>query len=699
MIYPISATTKVTKTFGYDSGNRMTRETDALGQSTYYGHDSSGRLTSITNPANLTTYYAYDYLGRFTSYRDPLNHLTSYAYDLSGNLTRETPPVSGTATSYEYNAINKATKTTRPTGDNIAYAYDDNGQLTKFDFSDAATTDIGLTYDDLGNILDMTGPATDLHYEYRGTQVTKETYAATGATMALDYNGAGLRSSATLPVSNEQLGYAYDSFGHLTRVYNQANGNNLATMDYDPDSQRLTKQSSYNMDTNVLHLEQRYLYDVTGKLTSQTNQGFDGSGTPQDSIIYEYTYNNIDYVSRIDITLPASNEWGCWNYVYTAAGQLCNVYWDSNIEGRPSEMTDFYYYDAAGNRTKYDHWDDLNWDGVTNSTYQYDANNRLTHSQTQGKNEGDVAYQWDAAGNLTRKEVLNGDVWVYQWDARNKLTKVRKQPAGGTMADVATYTYDAQGRRFQKTAGGTTTAYYQDGLTPVVEVTGSVTKRNRSIPGDLGNVIQTAVGTTSSFYAYDRIGNVIATFGDDGHFAPGSKATILDAFGRLRSSGPQPEFGQTTKELDADTGLYYFNARWYDSRIGLFISSSAKPQYEEEPYSFCHQNPLLYIDPTGEMSTPAKIVTDILIELGIIVVSLLIGGAIGAIVGAIGTGVLVICALISLSNTLSTKNAGSQAEEFEDTQILFKEKENERKKVEKGTQGDGYITRFGKQNL
>ena len=34
----------------------------------------------------------------------------------------------------------------------------------------------------------------------------------------------------------------------------------------------------------------------------------------------------------------------------------------------------------------------------------------------------------------------------------------------------------------------------------------------------------------------------------------------------------------TGKDLDEDTGLYYFNARWYDSEVGRFVS--------KDPYSY-----------------------------------------------------------------------------------------------------------------
>ncbi|MBI9100648.1 MAG: hypothetical protein JEY91_19405, partial [Spirochaetaceae bacterium] len=54
----------------------------------------------------------------------------------------------------------------------------------------------------------------------------------------------------------------------------------------------------------------------------------------------------------------------------------------------------------------------------------------------------------------------------------------------------------------------------------------------------------------------------------------------------------------TGKKIDRDTGLYYFNARWYDPGLGRFIT--------EDPvkdgvnwFSYVGNNPLRYVDPTG----------------------------------------------------------------------------------------------------
>ena len=52
------------------------------------------------------------------------------------------------------------------------------------------------------------------------------------------------------------------------------------------------------------------------------------------------------------------------------------------------------------------------------------------------------------------------------------------------------------------------------------------------------------------------------------------------------------------------TGLYYYNARYYDAGIGKFISAdtmiqnTANPQFFNR-YSYVTNNPLKYTDPSG----------------------------------------------------------------------------------------------------
>src|SRR5690606_8606829 len=60
------------------------------------------------------------------------------------------------------------------------------------------------------------------------------------------------------------------------------------------------------------------------------------------------------------------------------------------------------------------------------------------------------------------------------------------------------------------------------------------------------------------------------------------------------------------KEMDKETGMYYYGARYYDPRISIFVS--VDPLAEEfvgwTPYHYVHQNPINLIDPTGMAADP-----------------------------------------------------------------------------------------------
>jgi RHS repeat-associated protein len=55
-------------------------------------------------------------------------------------------------------------------------------------------------------------------------------------------------------------------------------------------------------------------------------------------------------------------------------------------------------------------------------------------------------------------------------------------------------------------------------------------------------------------------------------------------------------------ELDEETGLYYYGARYYDARVSLWLG--ADPMQERYPnistYEYCANNPIKYIDPDGK---------------------------------------------------------------------------------------------------
>ncbi|MGA2280792.1 MAG: RHS repeat-associated core domain-containing protein, partial [Verrucomicrobiota bacterium] len=82
-------------------------------------------------------------------------------------------------------------------------------------------------------------------------------------------------------------------------------------------------------------------------------------------------------------------------------------------------------------------------------------------------------------------------------------------------------------------------------------------------------------------------------------------------FGRVQTASPQAGFKvsrQFTGQIkDDETGLYYFNARYYDPELGRFtqpdtiIPDFSNPQSYNR-YSYCVNNPLRYTDPSGHFA-------------------------------------------------------------------------------------------------
>jgi RHS repeat-associated protein len=106
--------------------------------------------------------------------------------------------------------------------------------------------------------------------------------------------------------------------------------------------------------------------------------------------------------------------------------------------------------------------------------------------------------------------------------------------------------------------GGSTFFYHQDGLGTVTELTDSA-------------------GVTAKSYAYDAWGNQIETTG-----------TV------------ENPYTYTGRELDAETGLYYYRARYYDPQIGRFLQKDPIGFKDAlNLYLYVRANPASLVDPTG----------------------------------------------------------------------------------------------------
>ena len=126
------------------------------------------------------------------------------------------------------------------------------------------------------------------------------------------------------------------------------------------------------------------------------------------------------------------------------------------------------------------------------------------------------------------------------------------------------------------------------------------------------------------YFLNDHLGSVDVVLDEEGNVV--ERADYLP-YGndRLRikeNETPETDYKFTGKELDDETGLYYYGARYYDSVIGRFISTDPllfridqMPQEERNVvlsnpqnlnlYTYALNNPVKYVDENGEWAETA----------------------------------------------------------------------------------------------
>ncbi len=270
-----------------------------------------------------------------------------------------------------------------------------------------------------------------------------------------------------------------------------------------------------------------------------------------------------------------------------------------------SSRTEEFHYDAAGNRK--DQMITLIRSNTYSSSY-YVNSDRL-------KTDGKFAFVYDEAGNLVKKGntfKISGDTvtytatsgdgveyWQYTYDLLNRLTEVSKN---GTV--VADYEYSPDGLRQVKRGSTGTIHYVFEGTEPIFEKRIS-DSRIRSYIYALGKHLARVDGVIGDqaakvyYYHTDQVGSVKAMTDSAGKVV--YNADYMPFGSQFVKDGEFDELhGFTGKEYDSDTGLYYYNARWYDSELGRFISEDpmADPN-NPNLYSYCANDPVNKIDPTG----------------------------------------------------------------------------------------------------
>ncbi len=204
---------------------------------------------------------------------------------------------------------------------------------------------------------------------------------------------------------------------------------------------------------------------------------------------------------------------------------------------------------------------------------------------------------YDDNGNLTAKtDKVTTDVTGYAYDAQNQLIQI-------TFPDLTTanYRYDGVGRRIEKDVAGVITRYVYDRKDIVLEYDGTNTLLARYSHGPgRDRPLAMERGGLSFFYQADHQGSIRLVTDAAGFVV---NAYEYDSYGNIESAveGVPNPFTYTGREFDAESGLYYYRYRYYDSNTGRFLAEDPTrfAAGDLNLYRYVFNNPVNLRDPLG----------------------------------------------------------------------------------------------------
>lgn len=542
--------------------------------------------TSTTDATGGTTTIGYDALGRIVRTEDAKGSVTTVAYDSLGNQTqKKTTTKNGVTIRSDAGKYDVITRTVTKTdargrssvttldalGRNLRYV-DDKGATTTYAYDDGATRSIGR----LQAVKLPDGSGYSFAYDAYGNQ--------TAITVSVGGEQHVITRSFLPSKRPEQIVYPdgaahrmkYLPGGPLASIMagDVANGMSVVMGDYDANG----KPGSLAYGNGVT---ERLRYNSGGQLSS--HEVADAKHTPLHST--RFRWNVLDDLAAIDdVVTPARG----YQFTYDGAGRLAQA------DG-PYAEPQKYEYDLAGNLSKKAGVAMQYKDGLVVSagalSLQYDANGNTTG--VRGRSESgtpapDLALEYDAIGHLV---------------------------AGGG----CTFTYDHQGRRFSKRVAGGATTYY---VAPDYEVTiraDGARQHTRYLRGPFGLAASVTVVDSGAATAASEPGIPAAGVCYFHRNQINSTTLVTNGAGAVLATVEYLPFGEisaftgadvfrakfTGRELDRETGLYDFGARYYMPAIGRFITADEglggpiERHDSLNAYAYVLNSPVATIDPTG----------------------------------------------------------------------------------------------------
>jgi RHS repeat-associated protein len=615
--------------YGYYDDNLLKKLTlTGSDNSTYhasYEYDAAGNRTKVTDTGNVITYTS-DAQNRVTSVSrtfDNSTYQTAYQYKNDGRIAAITYPEAVVNVVYKYDTASRLAEVTGYTG-SAGIRYYADGLVKSISLANGTTNT--FNYDEgrrLQNITAGTAASklinTSYTYDSANNMLTSTDSVSGLASVYTYYQNNWLQSESTTTVFYEKTtgdpGYiTHDDTG--SKILDYTTPEATVSLDYASSSIGIDFGEQYTPNVKIIKLIPDQDHQTT-RLVKRGLEVFTSADNVHFTKVTGFTFSK-DSNGVITLTLT--------NAVQTRVVKIHCVI-DDTVSGVSVNKATFlntladmirvyeavdgtkvgtYAYDNDGNRK-------LRTVKLTTTTenkyFYYPDSNRLM-------TDGDFGYIYDAAGNLVEKgnkfSIASDQVifitksgtgveyWKYEYDLLNRLVKVQKNGA-----TVVEYGYDPEGLRVvKKSTENGTTHYVFDGTEPIYEKQisfGKIRSYIYALGKHLARVDGVIGNTTAKVYYYhtDNVGSIRKITNSKG-------AVVWDAsyaaFGsQIQQSGAIEELHSFTgKELDSETGLYYFNARWYDSELGRFISEDPEADPNNPNlYVYCRNNPLAFIDITG----------------------------------------------------------------------------------------------------
>ncbi|TVT79435.1 RHS repeat-associated core domain-containing protein [Pseudomonas sp. H3(2019)] len=397
----------------------------------------------------------------------------------------------------------------------------------------------------------------------------------------------------------------YNAEGQLLT---QITGNDVtSTATYEASTGRLGRLTATTSKRERLQ-ELSYEYDPVGNIVRLVDHTQPVSFFANQRVAPETTYT---YDSLYQLTCAKGRE-------TAGAGQsasLPELIIPSPIDPqRLLNYTEYYEYDAGGNRTELRHESDKN---PFTRTMRVDPKSNRALPWNEGEDEPDFKGQFDPNGNLQR---LVPGARPMMWDARNQLQSLTTVSRSSVANDGECYRYNAAGERVVKlstqqarTVTHQRAVHYLPGLEErtiddgeklqvicISLARGSVrclhwvkVKPNGVEADQLRYTLDDHLGSSSL-----EVDKYAAIISHEGYYPFGGTAwwaarSQVDAdYKTIRYSG---------KEQDA-SGLYYYGFRYYAPWWGRWVNPDpAGASDGMNLYGFCANNPISRIDPDGRM--------------------------------------------------------------------------------------------------